>query len=64
MLNKSARFQKMASLECMRVLKARGYTVTRAGLNFRVITSLGSVSYMTISELNNLCTPANSEVFI
>ncbi len=44
------------SLEYMRVLKARGYTVTRAGLNFRVVTYLGAVSYLNITELETLAT--------
>lgn len=47
---------KMASLEYMRVLKARGYQVTRCGLNFRVITALGAASYMTVQELSDLAT--------
>ena len=54
----------MASLECMRVLKARGYTVTRRGLMFKVITALGAVSYMTIDQLSDLAIKRNIEVFI
>ena len=44
---------KMA-LEYIRKLTARGYSVTRAGLNFKVVTSLGAVTYMSITELEEL----------
>lgn len=56
MLNKISKVQKMASLDAMRILRDSGYTVKRAGLNFRVITPTGSNSYMTTLELSDTAT--------
>ncbi len=41
----------MASIDYMRVLQAHGYQIRRTGLQFRVTTNVGLVSYMTVSEL-------------
>lgn len=56
MLNKTTEIQKMASIDSMRIMRDSGYTVKRAGLQFRVITPTGSNVYMTTLELSDTAT--------
>ena len=42
------------ALDYMRILHARGFDICRCGLNFKVVTSLGAVSYLNITQLAEL----------